>query len=175
MTEFLSTRLTDQHDTAAFASGNTQLDQWLNGQALRAQHAGICRVVVWTYATEPRRVIAYYTLAPTQVVSLDAHLSRTFAAGYPVVPAWLLGRLAVDHTASGSGVGSQVVLDAIETVISVADRAGGRLIVVDPIDNAAAHWWARRGFTSFGPAQVDGRPSRCYMRIDRALATVTGA
>ena len=84
------------------------------------------------------------------------------------------------------GLGRQVLLDAIETLVSVSARAGGRLVIVDSYDDAAVTWYQKLGFTSFGDA-TDGpnrhpgldpgsqHPARMYLRVDRAVESLTPA
>ena len=170
MTEYVSTRLTDNHDIAAFRCGNETLDAWLHHIAARAQRAGIARVTVWTPAGDPGRVVAYYAVAPAAVTSTDG-LTRKATAGFTSIPAWLLGKLAVDVKFQGQGIGRDLLVDAIETIVSIATASAGRLIVVDPIDDVAAAWYQRFGFTPFGAA-TGSHPSRQYMVVDRAFRSL---
>jgi hypothetical protein len=45
-------RLTPEHDIDRFASGNADLDRWLQGAALTADRAGTARVRVWLDDTD---------------------------------------------------------------------------------------------------------------------------
>ncbi|MCL1900218.1 MAG: GNAT family N-acetyltransferase [Promicromonosporaceae bacterium] len=173
MTRFHSSLLGADHRIAEFDCGNEALNGWLRDSAGRAHAAGVSRVTVWNEIGAPGAVAAYYSLSPTQLASREG-LSRSVSGGFTVVPAWLLGRLAVDRRYQHQGVGRQVLIDAIETVVSLADKAGGRLIVVDPIDQAAARWYETFGFAPFGTDEAE-RPARRYLRIDRAVASLRQA
>ena len=170
MTDYVSTRLTDTHDVAAFRCGNETLDAWLHHIAARAQRAGIARVTVWTPSDDPARVVAYYAVAPAVMTSTDG-LPRKATAGFTSIPVWLLGKLAVDVGFQGQGIGRDLLVDAIETIVSIATASAGRLIVVDPIDAGAATWYQRFGFTPFGDP-AESHPSRLYMIVDRALRSL---
>ena len=89
--------------------------------------------------------MAYHAIAPTQVARIDLP-SRSLSAGYSRIPGYLIGRLALDHTLQGQGLGTQLLLDALERIVEAADRAGGRVIVVDAIDEAAHRFYRHHGF-----------------------------
>jgi len=98
-------------------------------------------------------------------------LTRKYSGGYTVVPAWLVGRLALDSPMRGLGLGKHLLLDAIENIVKLSQAAGGRLIVVDPIDEVAAQWYSRRGFVSFDQS-TNGKPSRYYLSVADAEKTL---
>jgi GNAT superfamily N-acetyltransferase len=63
---------------------------------------------------------------------------------YPSVPAVLLGRLAVDQTMQGHGLGRYLLADAPLRAVRGGIMAYG--FVVDPIDEASRHFYEREGF-----------------------------
>jgi GNAT superfamily N-acetyltransferase len=153
VSDWVSQSLTEDHDVSQFASGNESLDRWLQRDALRAHRAGISRTTAWT-APDSRAVVAYHAIAPTQVAS----------AGYSMVPGYLIGRLALDEPLQGQGLGTQLLLDALERIVGAADRAGGRVIVVDAIDDTAHRFYSHHGFRSIGHS------SRLAMKLATAAA-----
>lgn len=144
MSDWVSQPLTEDHDVSNFGSGNESLDRWLQRDAHRAHRAGISRTTVWTPVGD-RTVVAYHAIAPTQVARIDLP-SRSLSAGYSQVPGYLIGRLALDQTLHGQGLGTQLLLDALERIVEAADRAGGRVIVVDAIDDDAHRFYSRHSF-----------------------------
>ncbi len=144
MNDWVSQPLAEDHDVSNFGSGNDLLDRWLQRDALRAHRAGISRTTVWTSRDE-RTVVAYHAIAPTQVARI-ALPSRSLSAGYSHVPGYLIGRLALDQTLHGQGLGTQLLLDALERIVEAADRAGGRVIAVDAIDEHAHRFYRHHGF-----------------------------
>lgn len=157
MTSYSSTELRRTHDTSAFDCGKPQLNEWLQRNALRAQQQDTARTYVWTKPDDDV-VLAYYSIAPTQVTAADVP-SRA-AGGNSVIPSFLLGRLAVDHVLQGRGLGVQLLLDALERILTAAATAAGRLVIVDPIDDDAASFYANFGFRD---CRTDQR--RMYMKI----------
>ncbi len=140
---FLPERLTARHDLAAFDCGMPSLNDWLRRTALTAQAKGVTVTDVWADAG---RVVAYYSISPTAVVS-DG-LPRGASTGLDVIPGYLLGRLALDRSLHGQGLGERLLVHALERILRAADEGGGRLVVVDAIDDAAAGFYERFGFRS---------------------------
>jgi GNAT superfamily N-acetyltransferase len=162
VTDWVSESLTEDHDASHFRSGNESLDRWLQQHALRAHRAGISRTTVWT-APGDRTVVAYHAIAPTQLARTDLP-SRSLSAGYSQVPGYLIGRLALDQTLHRQGLGTQLLLDALERIVDAADRAGGRVIVVDAIDDTAHRFYRHHGFRAIEQS------NRLVMKLATAAA-----
>jgi GNAT superfamily N-acetyltransferase len=160
--EWVSQPITEDHDRSQFESGNESLDRWLERDALRAHRAGISRTTVWT-APDSRAVVASHAVAPTQIARVDLP-SRSLSAGYSMVPGYLIGRLALDQTLHGQGLGTQLLLDALERIVDAADKAGGRVIVVDAIDDTAHRFYSHHGFRAIEHS------SRLVMKLATATA-----
>ncbi len=156
--QFESVALTEVHDVTSFDSGVESLDSWLVGHALRAQQAGTARTFVWTTPDTPDQVWAYFSLAPTEVARAD--LSRGQSSGFSRVPSYLLARLALHRDLQGSGLGAELLVDALSRAARAAELGGGRLIVVDAIDAAAAEFCRHHGF-----APVKGDRHRLVLKI----------
>ena len=139
-------QLTDQHDTSTFTSGELSLDEWLRTQALPSQHKGTGRVYVLTDDADPTgRVLAYYTLSTHLIERQD--LTRKLGRGMPAqLPAVLLGKLAVDASAQGRGLGGRVLAEAITRVVALAEQVGFRYLIVDALHERAAAFYEHYGF-----------------------------
>jgi GNAT superfamily N-acetyltransferase len=162
VSDWVSQPLTQDHDVSQFGSGNESLDQWLQRDALRAHRAGISRTTVWT-APGNHAVVAYHAIAPTQIARIDLP-SRSLSGGYSQVPGYLIGRLSLDQTLHGHGLGTQLHLDALERILEAADRAGGRVIVVDAIDDAAHRFYLHHDFRAIEQS------NRLVMKLATAAA-----
>lgn len=166
MSDWVSQRLSERHDLAQLDCGHDQLDQWLLDEALRAQAAGIAHTTVWT-RPDDFVVVAFHAIAPTQFMRTDLP-SRSLSAGYSTIPGYLIARLALTQALHGQGLGTQLLLDALERIVAAAMNAGGRLIAVDAIDDAAHRFYRRHDFQ---PIQ-DSR--RLVMKIATARAALDG-
>lgn len=134
--------LTVHHDTEAFASGVESLDTWLKRRAMKNQATGASRTFV---ACEGRRVIAYYALASSAITVDDA--SGRFSRNMPnPIPVVVLGRLAVERSLHGQGLGRALVRDAGIRVIQAADTMGIRGIIVRALSLEAKAFYEQVGF-----------------------------
>jgi len=61
------------------------------------------------------------------------------------VPAILLGRLAVDRSMQGRGLGRSLLLDAIHRITEVAAVVGVRVAMVDALSDDAHRFYAHHG------------------------------
>lgn len=130
------------HDTTAFTCGVESLDHWLKQRALKNQATGASRTFV---VCEGNRVVAYYALASSAVAAgvATGRLRRNMPDPIPVV---VLGRLAIDQSLQGSGMGRALVRDACMRVIAAADAIGIRGMVVHALSASAQAFYERVGF-----------------------------
>ena len=148
------------HDRSAFSCGHPSLDEWLRNHALTVQQRGLGRTFVWVADTNPTAVVAYYTLA-AHVIEQQA-LTKKLGRGLPrQLPSVLLGRLALDKSLHGQGLGGAVLAEAVSRITHVSIDLGARFIVVDAIDPAAARFYEHYGFT----AVPDQQSMRLVQRI----------
>lgn len=144
MSVWTSEALDVHHDLAHLDCAREELDRWLLHEALRAQAAGSAHTTVWSRPGDPVAV-AFYSIAPTQFARDDLP-SRSLAGGYSVVPGYLVARLALTRSLHRQGLGTQLLLDALERVVGAATNAGGRLIAVDALDEDAHRFYVHRDF-----------------------------
>jgi predicted GNAT family N-acyltransferase len=162
MTGYLSERLEHVHGHDRFDCGVRPLNDWLLREAHRAQRSDTARSYVWIRA-DSLTVVGYYAITPTEVLKAD--LPRSLAGGVSVVPGYLLGRLALDRSLHGSGLGNWLLHDALEKTVQASELAGGRIIVVDAINDAAAAFYAHHGFRA-----IKGNPRRLILKVSTARA-----
>ena len=140
-------RLHRSHDRSAFDCGQELLNEWLKQRATQWDKKDLAR----TYVAVPsgsRFVVGYYSLSNHRVI-FDA-LPSDQAKGIPTidVPVVLLGRLAVDRTVQGQGLGEFLLIDALRRVCHVADHVGVRAVEVDAVDESARNFYLKYGFVS---------------------------
>jgi len=134
--------LTDDHDTEPFVSGVDSLDTWLKRRALKNQATGASRTFV---VGTGFRVVAYYALASSAVMAEQA--SGRFRRNMPdPIPVVVLGRLAVDQTFQGQGLGRGLIRDAGHRVLQAADTIGIRGLLVHALSAEAKAFYERVGF-----------------------------
>ena len=143
----LSERIGREHDVSSFTSGQSPLDTWLQSTAVADDRRGLSRTFVWHHGD--RNVLAYYTLAPHFVerASVPKRISR---GGPSRISAILLARLAHDRSLQGQKLGGLLLWEALRHAATAVEHVGGRLIVVDAIDDAAGAFYAHYGFERLG-------------------------
>ena len=142
--DWIFERLSKRHDRATFSCGVEALDDYLKRRAGQELRRNVSITYVLTKGDDPR-VRGYYTLSATSVAmdKLPDPLAKQL--GYPVAPAALIGRLAVDRDLQGQGAGRLVLVDALRRLARTSSLAI-LLVVVDPKDDAAARFYTRLGF-----------------------------
>ena len=93
-------------------------------------------------------IAGYYTLAAASVPAseLPAETLKRLPR-YPVLPAALVGRLAVDRRFHRKGLGGVLLADAALRVIKGDTKAFA--LIVEAKDEAAVAFYGREGFTPF--------------------------
>lgn len=71
---------------------------------------------------------------------------RKHLASYPLVPAILLGRLAVSSAVEGKGVGKTLIADALIRAYELSGQVAAFAVIVDAIDENARSFYLRCGF-----------------------------
>jgi GNAT superfamily N-acetyltransferase len=132
----------EDHETGAFDSGVPILDDWLRRRARANQASGASRTYV---VCENRRVVAYYALA-SGGVDINAATARVRRNMPDLVPIAVLGRLAIERTHQGRGLGRALVRDASRRVLQAADIIGIRGIIVHAISAEAEAFYLALGF-----------------------------
>lgn len=131
-------------NAADFASGEESLDRYLADRALTNHLADLGRCYVCVDA-ETGQILGYYTLSAVAVEHADLPGKVRRNAPNPV-PAVLMGRLAIDAKAQGSGLGRFLVRDAILSTLAAADRIGVRILLVHALHEQAATFYEKLGF-----------------------------
>jgi len=94
------------------------------------------------------KVLGYYAISNHQV-SYEA-LSEDQAQGLPAIdiPVVLLGRLAVDKSIQGQGLGEYLLIDALRRANHISRHIGFRAVEVHAIDEDARRFYLKYGFVS---------------------------
>jgi len=150
-------KLESSDRTTDFDCGDAQLNEYLKRYALKDQR----RMFGVTYAAvcceePPCKVIGYYTLANTSIPRQG--LPEEILKGTPKyqgLPAFLLGRLAVDKRYQGKDIGEVLLSRCFEHCLTIAKVSGARYLITDARESAVS-WYERYNFrTIVGAANPD--------------------
>ena len=138
-------RLGKRHDRTRFDCGNARLNEWLTQRAGQFDRRDLARAYAALRPGEPA-VLGYYAVS-SHTVRYET-LPDDEAKGLPHidVPVVLLGRLAVDRSVQGLGLGGFLLIDALRRAEHLARHLGVRAVEVDAVDDDARGFYAQHGF-----------------------------
>jgi GNAT superfamily N-acetyltransferase len=133
------------HARKSFDCGSPDLNEYLNRYARQNHESGGAKTFVAVSPAEPARVLGFYSISPGAIefARLPANLSKRL--GRYDVPVFRLGRLAIDRSVQGQGLGGDLLLAAGERALAVAAEVGGIALAIDAKDEKAARWYERFG------------------------------
>ena len=137
--------ISKRHDRKHFDCGEESLNDYLKRYARQNAEMGIGKTYV---AVRPPSVgvVGFYTLS-TGSIEFDAlppEAARRLPK-YPV-PTAHLGRLAVDNTEQGRGLGGILLYDALERAAKAAEQIGIFAVTVEALHRQARDFYLRHGF-----------------------------
>lgn len=158
-----------RHDRGEFCSGKAPLDTFLHQLVSRYEKRRIGRTHVAVRAGE-RRVYGYHTLASGAIpfASLPKGKLTKKLPNHPV-PAVLLGRLAVDQSTQGQGLGRDLLVHALQQSVRVSEKLGVFAVVVDALDEEAKQFYEHFGFTP-----LLNQPMCLFLPISTIVSSLSG-
>jgi GNAT superfamily N-acetyltransferase len=145
------------HDLDAFDCGHDALTNWLKQHARTATGQGTRTYLLVEGATGA--VAGYFAIAP-YLVERDTSPPGVGRGAPKRIPAILLAKLALRSDLHGQGLGAELLVYALTTIVTAARSAGGRLVVVDAVDSSAAGFYRAHDFQ---PSPTD--PLRLIMKL----------
>ncbi|MDO8212439.1 hypothetical protein [Conexibacter sp. CPCC 206217] len=156
--------LAPEHELDDFRCGEPALDEWLRKHARNAAGQGTRTYELLNERTNG--TAGYFAIAPHLLGREQA--PRRIGRGAPArIPAILLAKLALDARLHGEGLGAELLVHALRVIVGAARTAGGRIVVVDAIDEDAAAFYAAHDFT---PTPND--PLRLVMKLSTAASAL---
>lgn len=138
-----------KHERSVFSYGNDSLDNYIHRQASQDLKKKVATVFV-LIDTPNVDIIVYYTLSSytVEIASLDKTFSKSLPR-YPLLPATLLGRLAVDSNYQGRGFGELMLMDALKRVLNATVQIASLAVVVEAINEDGVRFYQKYGFQQF--------------------------
>lgn len=145
--EYITVPLNPVHKRKNFKCGNDALDNYLYKQANQdiKRKLSVCFIL----ADKENNIQGYYTLSNNGVPRehLPDEIQKKLPKTYNNLPTTLLGRLAIDKSVAGQGLGELLLLDALKRSYDVSiSTIGSMAVIVDPIDEQAASFYKKYGF-----------------------------
>ena len=133
------------HDRKSFDCGSPELNEYLNRYARQNHESGGAKTFVAVSPAEPARVLGFYSISPGAIEFAHVPANLTKRLGRYDLPVFRLGRLAIDLSEQGQGLGGDLLLAAGERALAVAAEVGGVALAIDARDEKAARWYERFG------------------------------
>ena len=143
--KFFIKPLGPKHDRAAFSCGVEALDNYLHNQARQdlKKHAAVPFIL----SNDGSTIAGYYTLSQFAVAldEVPAEIAKKLPK-YPLVPASLLGRLAISKEFRGQKLGELLLMDAVKRSLDASKQLASAAVVVDAKNDAAIAFYKKYGF-----------------------------
>jgi GNAT superfamily N-acetyltransferase len=140
--------LAAEHDRTTFRCGVSELDAYIRERAVQDMKRHLANAFVLLEGASP--VLGYYTLSQ-QAISMEsvpAEIARKLPK-YGMLPATLIGRLAVHADRQGDGLGSLLLMDALRRSWQAAHSVASYAVRVDATDERARNFYLRHDFRAF--------------------------
>jgi GNAT superfamily N-acetyltransferase len=130
--------LTADHDLSRFDCGEPALNDWLRERALKNE-SRFSRTYV---ACEGNAVVAYFCIS-AGAVERAAAPGKVRRNAPDTIPVSIIGRLAVDRSHAGKGLGADMLSDALRRIAVASQSIGIGAVVVHAKDEAAKRFYLR--------------------------------
>jgi predicted GNAT family N-acyltransferase len=133
------------HDRGSFSCGVPELDDYLRHQA--SQDAKRKVAAPFVTVDDNRKILGYYTLSAygVRLDELPPEIAKKLPK-YPLIPATLLGRLAVSREHRGQKLGALLLMDALHRSWKNSTQVASLGVVAEAIDEAARHFYLHHEF-----------------------------
>ena len=147
MSNFDFQALDKSFDRDTFDCGSEELNNFLKAKARQNQKAGSNRTFVAVKSDDSdKRVLGYYSLSMGEIdLSNLPEALRKKLPKHPV-PIARIGRLAVDKSTQGQGLGKFILVDAMKRVQTASASVGVYALLVDAKDDQAKTFYKKYGF-----------------------------
>jgi ribosomal protein S18 acetylase RimI-like enzyme len=150
--EYKTVAFTSKYDRSSFSCGKAPLDSYLKTQLSQDINKRLCAGFI---LPDGETIIkGYYTLASASIPKsqVPKEVSKKFP--YPDLPATLIGRLAVNKSYMGQGLGELILMDALHRSFMVSESQQGSIaVIVDPIDDEATRFYKKYDFIALSESK----------------------
>jgi len=162
-------RLEKNHNRNFFDCGEEKLNSYLQKHAGQDTKKHVSAVYVAVLLDSPSIIIGFYTLSAAQmdISNIPSEIAKTLPR-YPHLPAFRIGRLAINKEQKNLGIGKMLLLDALYKCF-VSD-IGGIAVIVEAKNENAISFYKKYGFI-----QLPEQPLNMFlpMKVIKNLFTVS--
>lgn len=138
-----------KHQREHFDCGYPVLNTYLQKYARQNHKKGIAKTFVALPEDKPLKIEGFYTVSAS-IIEYQS-LPESYQKGMPnyLIPAILIGKLAVDISVKGQGLGGELLVDALLRAVKASQEIGLFAVRVDAIDLKAKEFYLRYEFIPF--------------------------
>jgi GNAT superfamily N-acetyltransferase len=156
-----------KHDRETFDCGDADLNLYLKRYARQNHESGGAKCFLAVPTEQPARILGFYTLSPASLEYARTPALAKRGLGRYDVPVFRIGRLAVDQSVQGQGLGGSLLLRAAERCIRVAQEVGGVALLIDAKNDRAAKW-----YESYGAMRLTDAPLSLVLLLATAATAL---
>jgi GNAT superfamily N-acetyltransferase len=158
------------HDRKSFDCGEPELNAYLQRFARQNHESGGAKTFLATPTSSATTILGYYSLSPASIeYSRTPDIVRRGLGRYEV-PVYRLGRLAVDRSVQGKGLGGGLLLAAGRRCLAVSQEVGGVALVIDAKSDRAARW-----YEGYGAVRLADAPLTLALPLKTIAAAIASA
>ncbi len=147
MSSFEFHTLDKSFDRTQFDCGSSELNNFLKARARQNQTANFNKTFVAIQSGDKsKRVLGFYSLSMGEIHLSSLSEEKQKKLPKHPVPVARMGRLAVDSSAKGQGLGKFLLVDAMKRVQAASASVGVYAILVDAKDDSAKSFYKKYGF-----------------------------
>ncbi|MFQ4145180.1 GNAT family N-acetyltransferase [Chlorogloeopsis sp. ULAP02] len=137
----------------SFDCGNQELNEYLKKYALINDRNGVAKVFL-AVPKNSQVILGYYT-SSASVISTQTIPDELRGSFPKETPALLIGRIAVEQSMQGKGIGKRLLRHAFECAIDISQKTGVYAVRVDAKNEQIKEYYKRKfGFLEFQDAPL---------------------
>lgn len=136
-----------RHSREGFDCGIQVLNDWVTTKISQFEKKDLARTYVLV-RQDDNAVRGYYALSNHTVAYETLPEDQAHGLPHIDVPVALIGRLAIDSSVQGEGLGEFLLLDALRRAEYLAGKIGIRAVEVYAINDSARRFYLKYGFVS---------------------------
>lgn len=145
MIQYTIEPLDKHHDRTSFDCGVKELNRYLQTSASQHAKKGISRTFVVVENMAPTEILGFITLTACEIIS--ENLPTSYSKKFPTkVSGAKVGRLAVSSKHQRKGIGSRLLVFAMEQSVIVNQSLGLTGMLVGAKDDQAMDYYKQFGF-----------------------------
>lgn len=157
-----------QHQIRDFQCGVYELDRYIRERAGQESRKRVTTVYVIREEVSPR-AIGYYTLSSCSIELTNlAEEVRKKLPRYEILPAALIGRLAIDTSFRGRGIGRHLLIDALARSYILSKQIAIFAVIVEAKDENSRSFYEKYGFI-----RVLEQPLKLYIPLGTIEKLIT--